>query len=115
MMRTPANDAAWVTRYQAATKWLKTKEAATKAGASAQEVTELGDTARELEPVEAAPVGARLDVPGVGGPEPGSTVTIQVTVKVIEAETSIRDMGRADVEELREVVEAPPDAGKEAA
>jgi hypothetical protein len=49
------------------------KEAAAKAGASAQEVAGLGDATREPEPVEAAPGGARLDVPGVGGPEPGST------------------------------------------
>jgi hypothetical protein len=38
-----------------------------------------------------------------------------VTVEVIEAKISIRDAGRADIEESREVVEAPPDAGKEAA
>jgi hypothetical protein len=38
-----------------------------------------------------------------------------VTIEAIEAETSIRDVGRADVEESREVVEAPPDAGKEVA
>jgi hypothetical protein len=38
-----------------------------------------------------------------------------VTVKVIEVEISNRDTGRADVEESREVVEAPPDAAKEAA
>jgi hypothetical protein len=35
MMRTPADDAVWVTRYQVATERLKTKEAAAKAGASA--------------------------------------------------------------------------------
>jgi hypothetical protein len=43
------------------------------------------------------------------------TVTTQATVEVIEAETSIRDARRADVEESREMVEAPPDARKEAA
>jgi hypothetical protein len=73
MMWTPADDAAWVARYQAATKWLRTKEAAAKAGASAQEVTGLGDATREPEPVEAALGGARLNVLGVGGSEPRST------------------------------------------
>jgi hypothetical protein len=38
-----------------------------------------------------------------------------VTVEAIEAETTVHDVGRADVVESREVVEAPPDAGKEAA
>jgi hypothetical protein len=54
-------------------------------------------------------------VPDVGGSEPGSTPTTQAIVEAAEAETSIRDAGRADVEESREVVEALPDAGKEAA
>jgi hypothetical protein len=93
---------------------LRTKEATTKVGASAQEVTRLGDTMREPKPIEAAPGGARLDVPGVGGSEPGSTATTQATVEATEAETSVHDAGWADVEESREVVEAPPDAGKEA-
>jgi hypothetical protein len=39
----------------------------------------------------------------------------QATIEAAEAETSVRDAGRADVEESREVVEAPPDAGKEVA
>jgi hypothetical protein len=38
----------------------------------------------------------------------------QVTVEAAEAETSIRDTRWADVEESREVAEAPPDVGKEA-
>jgi hypothetical protein len=69
---------------------------------------------REPEPVEVAPGGARLDVPGVGGLEPRSTMRTLVTVEAGEAKTSVRDAGRADVEESREVVEAPPDAEKEA-
>jgi hypothetical protein len=68
----------------------------------------------EPEPVEAALGGARLDVLGVGGPEPGSTARTQAAVEAVEAKTSICDAGRADVEESREVVEASPDAGKEA-
>jgi hypothetical protein len=50
MMQTPADDAAWVAKYQAATERLKTKEAAANAGASAQEVARVGDAAREPEP-----------------------------------------------------------------
>jgi hypothetical protein len=91
------------------------KEVTAKAGVGTQEVAKLGDAVQELKSVKAAPGGARLDVPGVGGPKPGSTVTTQAIVEVIEARTSICDAGRADVEESREVVEAPPDAGKEAA
>jgi hypothetical protein len=114
MMRTPTDDAAWVARYQAATERLKTKEAVAKAGASAQEVAGLGDATWEPEPIEATPGGARLDVPGVGGLEPRSIVMTQATVEAVEAKTFIRDAGRADVEESREVVDASPDAGKEA-
>jgi hypothetical protein len=110
-----ADDAAWVARYQAATERLRTKEATAKAGASAQEVTGFGDATREPEPIEAAPGGARLEVPGIGGSEPGLTATTQAIIEAVEAETSIREARRADVEELREVVEAPPDTGKEAA
>jgi hypothetical protein len=115
MMRTPADDAAWVARYQATTERLRTKEVAAKAGASTQEVVGPGDATREPEPVEAVPGDARLEVPGVGGSEPGSTAMTQATIEAAEAETSVRDAGRADVEESREVVEAPPDAGKEVA
>jgi hypothetical protein len=71
MMRTPADDVAWVAKYQATTTWLRMKENAAKMGASAQEVVRVGDAAREPEPVEAALGGAGLDAPGVGGPEPG--------------------------------------------
>jgi hypothetical protein len=114
MMRTPTDEAAWVMRYQATTEWLRTREATAKAGASAQEVAGLGDAPRESELIEAALGGARLDVPGVGGSEPGSSATTQATIEAAEAKTSVRDVGRADVEESREVVEAPPEAGKEA-
>jgi hypothetical protein len=88
------------------------KEAAAKAGASAQEVARVGDAAREHGPVEAASGCARLDVPGVGGPELGLTMRTPVTVEASKAKTSIHDAGRADVEKTKEVVEAPSDAGK---
>jgi uncharacterized membrane protein YqiK len=39
----------------------------------------------------------------------------QATVEAAEAETSVRDMGWADVEKSREVVEALPEVGKEVA
>jgi hypothetical protein len=38
----------------------------------------------------------------------------QVTIEAAEAETSVCDAGRADVKKLREVAEAPPEAGQEA-
>jgi hypothetical protein len=115
MMRMPTDDVAWVTRYQAATERLRTKEAAAKVGAGAQEVAGPGDTMRELEPVKAVPGGARLEVPSVGGSEPRSTAMTQATVEAAEDETSVYDVGRVDVEELREVVEALPEVGKEVA
>jgi hypothetical protein len=65
--------------------------------------------------VEAVPGDARLEVPDTGGSEPGSTTTTQATVEAVEAKTSIRIVGRADVERAKEVVEAPPEAGQEAA
>jgi hypothetical protein len=115
MMRTPTDDAAWVTRCQAAMERLRLREAAAKAGASAQEVTGPGDAARGLEPAEAVTGDARLEVPGTGGSEPGSIATTQVTIEAAEAETSVHDAGRADVKKLREVAEAPPEVGQEAA
>jgi hypothetical protein len=99
-------------RYQATTERLKTKEAAAKAGASTQEIAGVGDATREPEPVEEALGGARLDMPSFGGLKPRSTVRTQATVEAIEAEASVHDAGRADVEESREVVEASLDAGK---
>jgi hypothetical protein len=115
MMWTPADDAAWVARYQVATERLRTREAAAKVGVSAQEVAGPGDATRKPEPVEAVPGGARLEVPGVGGSEPGSTAITQATVEAAEAETSVHDAGRAIVEASGEVAEALPDAGKEVA
>jgi hypothetical protein len=113
MMWTPADDTTWVAKYQATMERLKTKEAAAKAGASAREVARVGDATREPEPVEAAPGCARLDVPGIGGPEPRSTTRTLETVKAGKAKTSIHDARWADVEKIKGVVEAPSDAGKE--
>jgi hypothetical protein len=42
------------------------------------------------------------------------TTRILATVEAGKAKTSVRDAGRADVEKTKEVVEAPPDVGKEA-
>jgi hypothetical protein len=66
-------------------------------------------------PAEAVPGDAGLEVPDTGRLEPGSTATTQVTVEAAEADTSVRDAGRADAKKLKEVVEAPPEAGQEAA
>jgi hypothetical protein len=41
------------------------------------------------------------------------TTRILATIEAGKAKTSVRDAGRADVEKTKEVVEAPPDAGKE--
>jgi hypothetical protein len=57
---------------------------------------------------------AGLAVPSAGGSEPRSIVTTQATVEAAEAETSVHNAGRADVEKSKEVVEAPPKAGQEA-
>jgi hypothetical protein len=70
---------------------------------------------REPELVEAVPGDARLEVPGVGGSEPGSTVTTQAIVEAVEAETSICDAGWADVKKSREVMEALLEARNEVA
>jgi hypothetical protein len=75
MMRTPADDAAWVVRCQAVMERLRMREAAAKVGASAQEVAGPGDIAWGPEPVEAVPGGARLEVHGAGGSEPRSIAT----------------------------------------
>jgi hypothetical protein len=84
-------------------------------GVSAQEVAGPSDATREPEPVETVLGGAKLEVPGIGGSDSRSTATTQATVEAAKAKTFTRDAGRADVEKSREVVEAPPDAGKEAA
>jgi hypothetical protein len=39
----------------------------------------------------------------------------QATIEATEADTSFRDTGRADAKKLKEVVEAPPEVGQEAA
>jgi hypothetical protein len=113
MMRTPADDAAWVARCQATTERLKAKEAAAKAGASAQEGAGAGDAVQKPEQVETAPGAARLDEPSSGGPEPGLTMGTPETVEAGKAETSAHDAGQADVKKMKEVVETLQDAGKE--
>jgi hypothetical protein len=107
IMRTATDDAAWVMRLQATTERLKQREAATQAGVGAQEVTGPDPAAQGLGPTETVvPSGAGLEAPDSGGPEPGLTATTQASVKAAEAETSVRDTGRADVGEEQEVVEA---------
>jgi hypothetical protein len=55
-----------------------------------------------------------LEVLGAGRSEAGSIATTQATIEAVDAETSIHDAGRADVEKAKEVVEALPKAGQEA-
>jgi hypothetical protein len=69
MMRTAADDAAWVAKCQAVTERLRLREAAAKAGSSAQEVTGSGVTVRGSGPAEAVPGDAGLKVPDTGGSE----------------------------------------------
>jgi hypothetical protein len=85
MMRTAADDAAWVTKYQAAAEQLRLRDSAAKAGASAQEVTSFGVTVQGSGPAEAVAGDAGLEVPDAGGSEPGSTATTQATVEAAEA------------------------------
>jgi hypothetical protein len=72
MMRTAADAAAWVAKYEAAMEQLRLRKVATKVGASAQEVTGSGVAARGSGPAEAVPGDAGLEVPGASGSEPGS-------------------------------------------
>jgi hypothetical protein len=111
MMQTLIDAAAWVAKCHAAMERLKAKEVAAKAGASAQEGAGVGKSTRGPEQVEAAPSGTRHDGPGSGGLEPGSTTRTPETVEAGRAETSVRD--QTDVKEMKEVVKAPQNAGKE--
>jgi hypothetical protein len=113
MIRTPTDDAAWVVRCQAVTERLKAKEATIKAGASAQEGTGARDAAQQPERVEAALGATGLDRSGGDGQEPGLTTRTPETVEVSKAATSTCDARQADVEETKDVVETPQDAGKE--
>jgi hypothetical protein len=113
-MRTAADAAAWVAKYQAAAERLRLREAAAKTGAAAQEVVGSDVAVQGSGSAEAVPGDAGLEVPGAGGSEPGSTAITQATVEAAEAGTSVHDAGRADVEKSKEVVEALPEAGQEA-
>jgi hypothetical protein len=97
------------------TERLSLREAVTKARASAQEVAGPGDATLGPELTEAVSGDARLEVLGAGGLELGSIATTQMTIEATKAETSVREAGRVDVDKLREVAEAPPEAGQEAA
>jgi hypothetical protein len=74
IMRTTADDAAWVGKYQAAVERLKLREAAAQTGASTQEVIGSGSITRGSGPAEAVLGDAELEVPNIGGSEHGSTV-----------------------------------------
>jgi hypothetical protein len=65
-------------------------------------------------PAEAVPGNAGLELPGAGGLELGSTTMTQETVEAAEVGAYVRNVGRADVEKSKEVVEALPEAGLEA-
>jgi hypothetical protein len=93
IMWTPADDAAWVAKYQAVTEWLKVKEAVVKAGAGAERGAGVGDTAWQPESVEVAPGTTGLSRSGGDGQEPGSTTWTLETIEAGEAATSASDVG----------------------
>jgi hypothetical protein len=75
IMRTVADDAAWVAKLQATIEWLKQRETAVQAGAGGQEVTGPDPAARGSGPAEAVVlsdaglwwVGAWVDRDDPGG------------------------------------------------
>jgi hypothetical protein len=94
------------------TERLKTKETAVKAGASAQEGVGAGDVAQQPERVEATSGATGLDRSRGDGQEPRLTTRTLETIKAGKAATSAHDAGQADVEETRDMVETPQNAGK---
>jgi hypothetical protein len=115
MMRTAVDDATWVAKHQDAAERLRLRKAAAERGASTQEVSCSDPAARGSGSAKAVPGDAGLEVPGAGGSKPGSTAMTQATIEAAEARTSVHDVVRVDAEKLKEVVEAPPEAGQEAA
>jgi hypothetical protein len=113
IMLTPADDAAWVAKYQVVMERLKAKEAIIKAGAGNEGGTRVGDTAQRSESVEAAPGATGVGRSVGDGQEPRSTTRTLETVEAREAATSARDAGQAGAEQTRNVVETPWDVGKE--
>jgi hypothetical protein len=91
IMRTVADDIAWVARLQAAMERLKQLEVAAQTGTGAQEAAGSDPAARGSEPSEVV-------APSASGPEPGSTSTAQASIEAAEAKASARDAGWADVE-----------------
>jgi hypothetical protein len=79
MMPTPADDAAWIARYQAVTERLKAKESTVRADTSVEEDVRARDTAQRSELVKV--------VPGVIG------LSQSETVEATEAATSAHDAG----------------------
>jgi hypothetical protein len=106
-MRTPADDAAWITRYRAVTERLKLMGSSIQAGASVEEDIGTEEAARRPELVEAAPGASRLGRFGGDGHEQGSTVGTLEAIEAEEATTSARDVGQADVVETRNMGETP--------
>jgi hypothetical protein len=106
IIRTAADDAAWVVECRAATEWLKQREAAAQAATGALEAVGSVPAAQGSEPSEVA-------APSAAGLELRSTSTAQASIEAAEAEASVRNAGRADAEQ--EVVEVPPEAGQKAA
>jgi hypothetical protein len=112
-MRTPADDAAWITRYQAATEQLKSMGSSVQAGGSVEEAVGAGEAARRPELVEVAPGASGLGQSGDDGREPRPATRILEAVEAREVATSAHDAGQVDVVETRNVEETPRDVGQE--
>jgi hypothetical protein len=112
MMRTPADDAAWVAKCYATTERLKVKEATAKAGASAQEGAGIGEPVRGPKQVEAAPSSTEHDGPGSGGLEPGSATR---TLETVEApQDAGEEEGRLEQQrQLQQHQQGEPQLGAE--
>jgi hypothetical protein len=79
IIRTTADDAAWVVECRAATEWLKQREAAAQAATGALEAVGSVPAAQGSEPSEVA-------APSAAGPELRSTSTAQASIEAAEAE-----------------------------
>jgi hypothetical protein len=112
-MQTPADDDAWLARYQAVTEQLKVKESIAQAGASAEADVGAGGAAQRFESIEVAPDATRLGRSGGEGRKPGSPMRTLEAVEAMKAATSAHDVGQADVGETRNAGELPRGAGKE--
>jgi hypothetical protein len=87
-MQTPADDAAWIERYQVVTERLKSKESTVQASGSAEKGVGAGDAARRPKLVEDALGASGFGQSEDDGRESGSTTRVPETVEAREVATS---------------------------